>query len=100
MTMTTEPVPVLRASMTMSGLAFVVLWEKLDLGTLPRALFLPSPGTTVADRATAERIAAMELARIGVGWGARLDDEIVASLRLLAAPATEYYGWIMPPTGR
>lgn len=79
--------------------AFVVLWEKLNLGSLPRALFVPSPGATADERAYVEHAAAVELARMGIGTGDSIDHDLVAALRLLAQPSLEYYGWIVPPGG-
>src|SRR5262245_31230060 len=98
--MTTTSDVTLRGSMTLSGLAFTVLWEKLDLGALPRALFQLSPGATHAERARVEHVAATELARLGLGDGCALDDETVATLRLLAKPDIECYGWLVPTDGR
>jgi hypothetical protein len=97
---TSGTLPALRTPLVLSGFAFVVLWEKLDLGALPRALYLPSPGATVEERARVEHVAAVELARLGLGSGGPPDHELAATLRLLAAPATEYYGWVVPSAGR
>ncbi|CAM3577377.1 ESX secretion-associated protein EspG [Kibdelosporangium persicum] len=83
----------------LSGSAFVVLWEKLGLGTLPRALFAPSPGATAGERSRVERAAAEELTRLGIGRGHDIDHELVVALRLLAMPAAEYYGWVVPAGG-
>jgi hypothetical protein len=88
-----------RASMVFSGRAFAVLWEKLALGALPRALFQLSPGTTRAERAWAEHLAATELSGLGLGKGHPLDDEVVATLKLLAKPEVECYGWLVPAGG-
>jgi hypothetical protein len=86
--------------MVLSGLAFAVLWEKLALGAFPRALFQLSPGATERERAHAEHVAATELWRLGLGQGDDLDHELVATLRLLAKPEVECYGWFVPAAGR
>jgi hypothetical protein len=90
----------LRAAVTLSEATFVVLWEKLGFGDLPRALFMPSPGATTGERARVEQLAAVELSRLGFGGGAALDHELVATLRVLAAPVSECYGWLVPARGR
>lgn len=86
--------------MAFSDTAFAVLWEKLALGALPRALFQLPPGATRAERARAEHLAATELSSLGLGHGHPVDDDLVATLRLLARPAVECYGWLVPATGR
>src|SRR5437660_11417273 len=90
----------LRAPVAMSAATVVVLWEKLGLGALPRALFVPSPGATRAERARAEHAAAVELAGLGFGDGSALDGHLAATLQVLAAPASECYGWIVPAYGK
>ncbi|GLY65634.1 ESX secretion-associated protein EspG [Amycolatopsis taiwanensis] len=80
-------------------LTFVVLWEKQGLGDLPPALFVPSPGATGRQRAEVERAAALELVRHGIGYGGVADERVGRALKVLAAPATEYYGWLVPPGG-
>lgn len=86
--------------LVLPGHAFVVLWEKLGLGPLPTALFLPSPGATVPERARIEHAAALELSRLGLGAGRDADHHVVATLRLLAQPELDYHGWIVPASGR
>src|SRR5207244_7483952 len=60
---------------------------------------VPSPGATRAERARAEHTAAVELAGLGFGDGSALDGQLAATLRVLAAPASECYGWIVPAYG-
>lgn len=79
--------------------AFVVLWERLGLGDLPRALFIPSPGTSDEERAEVERLATATLARTGIGAGGGLTGAAEYALRLLAEPQSEYYGWLVPSGG-
>ncbi|HET6504860.1 MAG TPA: ESX secretion-associated protein EspG [Amycolatopsis sp.] len=85
--------------LTLPELAFVVLWEKLGLGDLPRPLFIPSPGATAGERANLERAAALELVHQGFGYGGSADEKVERALGVLAGPSTEYYGWIVPPNG-
>ncbi|MEV4315630.1 ESX secretion-associated protein EspG [Actinocrispum sp. NPDC049592] len=87
------------SALLLPGVTFVVLWEKLGLGELPRALFLPSPGRTVDERAHIEHAVAVELTRAGFGAGGAADHDLVRTLRLLAKPAYEYYGWAIPAAG-
>ncbi|MFD2420597.1 ESX secretion-associated protein EspG [Amycolatopsis pigmentata] len=79
--------------------AFVVLWERLGLGDLPRALFIPSPGATDEERAEVEHRATATLERVGIGAGGGLTGAAENALRLLAEPPAEYYGWLVPPGG-
>lgn len=86
----------LRTRIVLSATTFTVLWEKLALGPLPRALFLPSPGATARERARIEHTAAIELAGLGIGFGTAADHELTAALRLLARPEMSCHGWVVP----
>jgi hypothetical protein len=87
------------APITLPEIAFVVLWERLGLGDLPSALFIPSPGATHEERAETECGAAAALTRAGIGPGGGLTGSAGNALRLLAAPSAEYYGWLVPAGG-
>jgi ESX secretion-associated protein EspG len=84
---------------TLPEATFAILWEKAGLGDLPRALFVPSPGATGHERAALERAAALELVRQGIGYGGAADEEVERALGVLARPAVEHYGWVVPPGG-
>ncbi|WP_086825976.1 ESX secretion-associated protein EspG [Allokutzneria sp. NRRL B-24872] len=70
---------------TISALAFDVLWQWHGLGTKPPALaMVPSPGRTAQERQELEQLAWRELEPHG---------DLAAEMSLLRAPSVEYSGW-------
>lgn len=77
------------SSATVLSLAeFDVAWEMLDLGESPAALELPSPGTTVDERARIVREATAALQDRGLVAHARPVPDLDEELRLLARAET------------
>ncbi|MFB9903442.1 ESX secretion-associated protein EspG [Allokutzneria oryzae] len=71
---------------TISALAFDVLWQHHALGEKPPALAtVPSPGATMEERRELERRAWREIQPLGVN--------LTAAMSLLRKPPVEYFGW-------
>lgn len=75
-----------------SAVEFDVLWEQFDLGPMPLALRVPSPGKTHAERAELVRAAWDSLAERGVCLAADPDPRLVRFLRLLSRAEREIDG--------
>ena len=83
----------LRGRLTISALAYDVVWEYLGLQDKPNALDVPSPGATWRARTDLVRSALDELHRRGLIEHDEPDAALVAALRLVAWPEREIYGW-------
>ncbi len=79
-----EPEPI-----SISTLEFDVLWEHLQLGSMPLVVKVPSPGKTYEERATLEEQAWSGLEGRGLGRPVAVNPEIEHLLRLLARPDRE-----------
>jgi hypothetical protein len=77
---------------TLSALEFDVLWEHLQLGSMPLVVKVPSPGKTYQERAELEDRAWSELYGRGLGRKVEVHPEIEHLLRLLARPDREVDG--------
>lgn len=78
-----------REPVTISALEFDVLWEHLQLGSMPLVVKVPSPGKTYEERATLEQRAWSDLEDRGLGRPVALHPDIEYVLRLLARPDRE-----------
>jgi hypothetical protein len=79
-----EPDPI-----SISALEFDVLWEHLQLGTMPLVVKVPSPGKTYEERAALEEKAWSDLEGRGLGRPVAVHPEIDYVLRVLARPERE-----------
>jgi hypothetical protein len=77
---------------SISALEFDVLWEHLQLGSMPLVVKVPSPGKTYEERATLEQQAWSDLEARGLGRPVAVHPEIEYVLRLLARPDREVDG--------
>ncbi|HET9141899.1 ESX secretion-associated protein EspG [Actinophytocola sp.] len=75
-----------------SALEFDVLWEHLQLGSMPLVVKVPSPGKTYEERATLEQRAWSDLEGRGLGRPVAVHPEIDYVLRLLSRPEREVDG--------
>lgn len=91
--------PVLRHRIAISELAYDVVWHSAGLDDKHNALSAPSPGSTWEERAALERKALAELASVGLAVDNRIDPELVGTIRLIAKPHQELYGWFTPEPG-
>jgi ESX secretion-associated protein EspG len=78
-----------REPISISALEFDVLWEHLQLGTMPLVVKVPSPGKTYEERATLEQRAWSDLEARGLGRPVEVHPDIEFVLRLLARPDRE-----------
>jgi hypothetical protein len=78
----------------LTALEFDVLWESLQLGTMPLVVKVPSPGKTYEERAQLERRAWEDLERRGLGRPVALDPRLEHLLGLLSRPTCEVDGRI------
>jgi hypothetical protein len=74
---------------SLSALEFDVLWEHLQLGSMPLVVKVPSPGKTFEERETLEQQAWSDLEGRGLGRPVAVHPEIEHLLRLLARPDHE-----------
>jgi ESX secretion-associated protein EspG len=81
-----------REPISLSALEFDVLWEHLNLGTMPLVVKVPSPGKTDEERAELEEQAWADMASRGLGRKVDLDPDLEPMLRLLARPDREVDG--------
>ncbi|MCP2166137.1 ESX secretion-associated protein EspG [Goodfellowiella coeruleoviolacea] len=86
--------PAERPPITLSALEFDVLWEHLDLGSMPLVIKVPSPGKTHQERADLVRQAWHSMESRGLGRTVDLDPELDHLVRLLARPEREVDGRI------
>jgi ESX secretion-associated protein EspG len=77
---------------SLSALEFDVLWEHLQLGSMPLVVKVPSPGRTFEERATLEEKAWADLEGRGLGRQVAVHPEIEYLLGLLARPDREVDG--------
>lgn len=89
----------LRKQITVSELAYDVVWHSAGLEDKHNALPAPSPGTTWQERAALEREALAELSSAGLASDNRIDPELIATIKLIAKPHQELYGWFTPEPG-
>jgi len=78
-----------REPVTISALEFDVLWEHLQLGSMPLVVKVPSPGKTYEERATLEEKAWSDLEARGLGRPVEVHPDIDFVLRLLARTERE-----------
>lgn len=76
----------------LTALEFDVLWEGLQLGTMPLVVKVPSPGKTYEERARLQRRVWEDLERRGLGRPVALDPRLEHLLGLLSGPTQEVDG--------
>ncbi|MGO1049177.1 ESX secretion-associated protein EspG [Crossiella sp. CA198] len=86
----------LRSAVTLSALAYDLVWEAEEIGDKHNALLTHSPGATMAERLAVARPALAELDRAGLFDGRRVHPDLKAAMRLIARAHRELYGWFMP----
>lgn len=84
----------LRAPITLSHLAFDVLWRHDDLGEQHTALTVPSPGATHDERAVIVREVFGQLEQVGLARGGQAHPDVRDTLRLISKAGNEFYGWV------
>lgn len=90
----------LQGAVRLSAATFELVWQYLRLGDLPTPLFVPSAGSTVAERQAVGRAALDELARNDLVVGRDdVHEDLVQALQLLARPTDEFYGWFVRADG-
>jgi hypothetical protein len=87
------PAALLRSPVTISALAYDVLWESVVGGTHHPALPCGSPGGTGMERAEHVETAMAELCAAGLAGRAGVDTELLATIGLLNRASRELYGW-------
>ncbi|MBB4676556.1 ESX secretion-associated protein EspG [Crossiella cryophila] len=89
----------LRSAVTLSALAYDLVWEAEEIGDKHNALLTHSPGATMAERLAVARPALEELGRAGLFDGRLVHPDLKAAMRLIARAHRELYGWFMPEPG-
>lgn len=83
----------LRSPVTISALAYDVLWESAVGGTHHPALPCGSPATTAAERAEQVAAAMAELREARLAGPAGVHPDLLATIGLLNRASRELYGW-------
>src|SRR5919198_3598639 len=83
----------LRSPVTISALAYDVLWESVVGGTPHRALPCGAPGGTGPERAGHVETAMAELRAAGLAGRAGVDTDLLATIGMLNRASRELYGW-------
>lgn len=86
----------LRSAVTLSALAYDLVWEAEEVGEKHNALLTPSPGATMAERLAVARPAIEELTRAGLFDGRYVHPDLKAAMQLIARAHRELYGWFTP----
>jgi len=84
----------LRAPITLTHVAFDVLWRSDELGEPHTALTVPSPGATHDERAVIVRDVFGQLERMGLAQRGQAHPDVRDALRLIAKAGNEFYGWV------
>ncbi|AOS62391.1 ESX secretion-associated protein EspG [Actinoalloteichus hymeniacidonis] len=83
----------LRSKITISNVAYDVLWEQEKLEDKHLALRTKSPGRTFDERRELVDQAWQELGRLGLARGREAHPDLVDALHLIKRAAIEFYGW-------
>ncbi|ASO19126.1 hypothetical protein FHR81_001392 [Actinoalloteichus hoggarensis] len=83
----------LRSRITISNLAYDVLWEQERLEEKHLALNSRSPGRTFDERRELVEQAWQELGGLGLARGREAHPDLLDALRLIKRPDVEFYGW-------
>ncbi|MCO1577805.1 ESX secretion-associated protein EspG [Crossiella sp. SN42] len=86
----------LRSAVTLSALAYDLVWEAEEIGDKHNALLTPSPGATMAERLELGRPAIEELMRAGLFDGRQVHPDLKAAMHLIVRAHRELYGWFTP----
>src|SRR5205807_1696603 len=89
-----------RYSVTMSALAYDVLWEATGIEDKHLALLSPSPGATYEERREYERRAWAELNQLDIARGDQADPAVLDALALLVRGQQEVFAWYTTEAGQ